>query len=79
MGIKNNHFCYVCSACNRVNCAIDKDDQWSYFLRMTLVGQAEIIGGIIPNMVAFGIFCLLIFYFAKTGKMVWMLEWDKKI
>ena len=35
---------------------------------MTLLGQAEIIGGIIPNMIAFGIFCLFKFYFAKTGK-----------
>ena len=68
MGIKNNHFCYVCSACNRVNCAIDKDDQWSYFLRINLLGQAEIIGGTIPNMIAFGIFCLSKFFFAKTGK-----------
>ena len=68
MGIKNNHFCYVCSACNRVNCAIDKDDQWSYYLRINLLGQAEIIGGTIPNMIAFGIFGYLNFYFAKTGK-----------
>jgi len=45
---------------------------------MTLLGQAEIIGGIIPNMIAFGIFCLLIFYFAKTGKMAEMLGWNKK-
>jgi len=33
-----------------------------------LLGQAEIIGGTIPNMIAFGIFCLFKFYFAKTGK-----------
>ncbi len=68
MGIKNNHFCYVCSACNRVHCAIDQDDQWSYFLRINLLGQAEIIGGTIPNMIAFGIFAYLNFYFAKTRK-----------
>jgi len=35
---------------------------------MTYLGQAEIIGGIITNMIALGISCLLIFYFAKTGK-----------
>ena len=73
MGIKNNYFCYVCSACDWVNRAIDKDDQCSYFLRMTLLGKAEIIGGIIPNMIGFCIFCLLIFYFAKTGNMAAML------
>ena len=33
-----------------------------------MLGLAEIIGGIIMNMIALDIFCLLIFYFAKTGK-----------
>lgn len=36
-----------------------------------------ILGGIIPNVVAFIIFCLLIIYFAKTGKMSTMLGWNK--
>ena len=45
---------------------------------MNLLGQAEMIGGTITNMIAFGIFCLLIFYFAKAGRMVEMLGWDKK-
>ncbi len=56
MGIKNNYFYYVCSACNWVNRAIDKDDQRSYFLRMTLLRQAEMIEGLIPNMITFKIF-----------------------
>ena len=38
----------------------------------------EIIGGIFPNMVAFIIFCWLILYFAKTGRMAKMFGWDKK-
>jgi len=46
---------------------------------MTLLGQAEIIGGILPNMFAFSIFCLLIFYFSKTGKMAEMLRWKKNL
>ncbi len=29
-------------------------------------------------MIALGIFCLLIFYFAKTRKMAEMLGWKKK-
>ncbi len=45
---------------------------------MTLPGQAQIIGGIIPNMIAFLIFCLFIFYYAKTGKIAEMLVWNKK-
>ena len=45
---------------------------------MTLLGQAELIGGILPNMIGFGIL-LLIFYFAKTGKMDEMLGWNKRI
>jgi len=40
---------------------------------MTLIGPAEIIGGIIPNIIGFGIFYLIIFYFAKTGKMAEIL------
>ena len=78
MGIKNNHICYVCSACNWVNRAIDQDDQWSYFLRLNLIGQAEIIGVIISNMITFGIFGWLIFILQKMEKMDWMLEWNKK-
>ena len=70
MGIKNNHICYVCSACNWVNRAIDKDDKWSYFLRLNLIGQAEIIGGIITKMITFGIFGRLIFILQKMEKMV---------
>jgi len=35
---------------------------------MTLLGQAEIIGGIISNMIAFGIFCLFKFLFCKNWK-----------
>jgi len=69
MGIKNNHICYVCSACNWVNRAIDQDDQWSYFLRLNLIGQAEIIGVIISNMITFGIFSWLIFILQKMKKM----------
>ena len=34
-----------------------------------------IIGGIFPNVVAFLIFCSLIIYFAKTGRMAKMLGW----
>ena len=37
----------------------------------------EIIGGFFPNLVALIIFCLLIIYFAKTGRMAKMLGWDK--
>jgi hypothetical protein len=33
-----------------------------------LLGQAEIIGGTIPNMIAFGIFCLFKFLFCKNWK-----------
>jgi len=68
MGIKNNYFYYFCSACHWVNRAIDKDAQWSYFLRMTLLGQAEMIEGIIPNMIIFNIM-LVNFLFKKNWKM----------
>ena len=77
MGIKNNHIYYVCSACNWFNRSIDKDDQWSYFLRINLHGLAEIIGGTIPNMIAFGIFGWL-FVFWKTGKIGLNAQIEKK-
>ena len=41
------------------------------------LSSPEIIGGIVPNLISFTIFCLLIFYFAKTGRMAKMFGWDK--
>ena len=37
--------------------------------------EPAIIGGIIPNLVAFMLFCLLIIYFAMTGRMAKMFNW----
>ena len=45
---------------------------------MTLFGQAEIIGGIIPNTIVLAMFCILIFYFAKTGMMSVVIGRNKK-
>ncbi len=36
-------------------------------------GEAHIIGGIVPNLIAFGLFVGAIGYFALTGKMAKML------
>tara|TARA_Y100000589_G_scaffold215713_1_gene203564 strand:- start:340 stop:486 length:147 start_codon:yes stop_codon:yes gene_type:complete len=41
------------------------------------LSDSEIIGGIIPNITAFIFFCLLIIFFAKTGRMAKMFGWDK--
>ena len=41
-------------------------------------GEAQIIGGIIPNLIAFGFFLGAIGYFASTGKMAEMFDWGKK-
>ena len=35
-------------------------------------GEAQIIGGIVPNLIAFGLFLGAIGYFASTGKMAEM-------
>jgi hypothetical protein len=40
--------------------------------------EAEIIGGIIPNLIAFGLFLGAIGYFALTGKMAEMFGIKKK-
>ncbi len=37
----------------------------------------EIIGGIYPNVAAFILFCLLIIYFVRTGRMAKMFGWNK--
>ncbi len=42
------------------------------------LSSPEIIGGIFPNLIAFIIFCLLILYFAKTGRMAKMFGWNNK-
>ncbi|WP_413684289.1 hypothetical protein [Prochlorococcus sp. MIT 1011] len=41
-------------------------------------GEAQIIGGIVPNMIAFVLFLVAIGYFASTGKMAKMLCWKNK-
>ena len=42
-------------------------------------GEAQIIGGIVPNLIAFGLFLGAIGYFASTGKMAEIFGWkDKK-
>ena len=41
-------------------------------------GEAQIIGGIVPNLIAFLLFLGAIGYFALTGKMAEMLDWENK-
>ena len=41
-------------------------------------GQTQIIGGIVPNLIAFGLFIGLIGYFAFTGKMVEVFRLTKR-
>ena len=57
-------------------------DSWArVFVVITFLtfGEAQIIGGIIPNLIAFGLFLGAIGYFTSTGKMAEMLGWkDKK-
>ena len=41
------------------------------------LSDSAIIGGIVPNIVAFIVFCLLIVFFARTGRMAKMFSWNK--
>ena len=41
-------------------------------------GEAQIIGGIVPNLIAFGLFLGAIGYFASSGKMAEMFVWKNK-
>ena len=42
------------------------------------VGEAQIIGGIVPNLIAFGLFLGAILYFALTGRMAEIFGWKNK-
>ena len=41
------------------------------------LSDSSIIGGIVPNAIAFTLFCLLIIFFARTGRMAKMFGWNK--
>ena len=50
-------------------------DNWTrFFVVITFLtfGEAQIIGGIVPNLIAFCLFLRAIGYFASAGKMVEM-------
>ena len=47
-------------------------------MKMILLAKAQIIGGIVPNLIAFGLFLVAIGYFASTGKMAEMFGWKNK-
>ena len=56
-------------------------DNWArLFVVITFLtfGEAQIIGGLVPNLIAFGLFLGAIGYFALTGKMVEMFRLKKK-
>ena len=56
-------------------------DNWArVFVVITFLtfGEAQIIGGIVPNLIAFTLFLGAIGYFASTEKMVEMLGWRNK-
>ena len=37
------------------------------------IGQEQVIGGIVPNLIVFGLFVVAIGYFSLTGKMAEMI------
>ena len=56
-------------------------DNWAkVFVVITILtfGEAQIIGGIVPNLIAFGLFLGAIGYFALTGKMGELFSWKNK-
>ena len=53
-------------------------DNWArFFVVITFLtfGEAQVIGGIVHNLIAFGLFLGAIGYFALTGKMAEMFRW----
>ena len=56
-------------------------DTWArVFVVITFLtfAEAQIIGGIVHNLIAFGLFIGAIGYFASTGKMAEMVGWKNK-
>ena len=56
-------------------------DNWArVFVVITFLtlGEAQIIGGIVPNLIGFGLFLGAIGYLASTGKMAEMFGWKRK-
>ena len=56
------------------------DNLTRVFVVITLqsFGEAQIIGCIVSNLIAFGLFLGAIGYFASTGKMAEMFGWKNK-
>ena len=54
-------------------------DNWARVFVITFLtfGEAKIIGGIAPNLIAFGLFIGAIGYFASTGRIAEMFGWKK--
>ncbi len=56
-------------------------DNWArVFVVITFLtfGEAQVIGGIVPHLIAFALFLGAIGYFAVTGKMAEMIGWKNK-
>ncbi len=56
-------------------------DNWArVFVVITFLGfgEAQIIGGMVPNLIAFTLFVGAIGYLAFTGRMAEMFGWEKK-
>ena len=56
-------------------------DNWARVLVVVTFltfGETQVIGGLVPNLIAFGLFLGAIGYFALTGKMAEMFRWKKK-
>ena len=56
-------------------------DNWARVLvvfTFLTFGETQVIGGLVPNLIAFGLFLGAIGYFALTGKMAEMFRWKKK-
>ena len=56
----------------------DNSARVSVVITFLTFGEAQIIGGIVPNLIAFGLFLGAIGYFASTGKMAEMFGWKNK-
>ena len=76
---KEKNQSYSLVLCHDVN--MNFADNWArVFVVITFLtlGEAQIMGGIVPNLIAFGLFLGAIGYFFLTGKMAEMFGWKRK-
>ena len=77
MGVKEK-VVLITGAGGSIGSELSKQICYLHPKKIILFDKAQIIGEIVPNVIAFGLFLGAIGYFALTGKMAEMFGWKDK-